>query len=189
MPIKLNVVDNNSSVRVKTKSNDEVRLQPDCGIDNARYEALVNKEKQERIAADQLLQETKQNKGYIQVEDYLVSGPIGQFDPETLELLKSYLVNKLSFNGYIYSLSITNGNKAIYFCPRETEYNKVEVDFTNGSFGLLKNNEHTVTQEQIDFWNNKVTAYAIGIEETINDNTLHLDRINTIDEHGNVVIK
>ena len=37
MPIKLNVVDNNS----------EVRLKPDCGIDNARYEALVNKERQE----------------------------------------------------------------------------------------------------------------------------------------------
>ena len=151
MPIKLNVVDNNSSVRVKPKSNSEVPVKPNCGIDNARYEALVNKEKQERIAADEEIKETKQNLGYIKLEDYLVSGPIGQFDPETLELLKKYLVNKLSFNGYIYSLSISNGNRLTYFCPREVEYNKVEVNILDGSFGLLKNNEHTVTQEQIDF--------------------------------------
>lgn len=188
MPIKLNVVDNNSNVRVKPKSNDEVRLKPDCGIDNARYEALVNKERQERIEADQELQDTKQNLGYIRLEDYLRSGSIGQFDPKTTELLKKYLVNKLSFNGYIYSLSISNGNKATYFCPREeTEYKKVEVNFTDGSFGLLKSNEHTVTQEQIDFWNNKVTAYAILIKE--DDNTLHLDSAKTIAEHGNVVTK
>ena len=187
MPIKLNVVDNNSEVRVKPKSNDEVRLKPDCGIDNARYEALVNKEKQDRIAADELLQNEKQNKGYIRLEDYLKSGPIGKFDPETLNLLTSYLVNKLSFNGYIYSLSISTGNKVIYFCPRDIEYNKVEVNFTTGDFGLLKNDEHTVTQEQINFWNNKVTAYTQVIGG--DDNTLFLDRVHNIDEHGNVIIK
>ena len=129
----------------------------------------------------------KQNKGYIRLEDYLVSGPIGQFDSATLELLKQYLVNKLSFNGYIYSLSVSTGNKVIYFCPRDIEYNKVEVNFTTGSFGLLKNDEHTVTQEQIEFWNNKVTAYAQVLEA--NNNTLFLDRVNSIDEHGNVIIK
>lgn len=184
MPIKLNVVDNNSEVRVRPKSNDEVRLKPDCGIDNARYEALVNKEKQERIEADRELQDTKQNLGYIRLEDYLISGPIGQFDPATTELLKKYLVNKLSFNGYIYSLNMSAGDRKIYFCPRDIEYNKVEVNFTDGSFGLLKNNEHTVTADQIQFWNNKVTAYATLIDE--HDNTLFLDRVNTIDEHGNV---
>lgn len=190
MPIKVNVVDNNSSVRVRPQAKDNVPTKPDSGIDNARYEALVNKEKQERIAADEALQNEKQNKGYIRLEDYLVSGPIGQFDAATLELLKKYLVNKLSFNGYIYSLSVSTGNKVIYFCPRDIEYNKVEVNFTTGSFGLLKNDEHTVTQEQIEFWNNKVTAYSHPDEDAElalkGNNTLVLDKTNYIDEHGNI---
>ena len=75
MPVKLNIVDNNSEVRVKPKSNDEVRLKPDCGIDNARYEALVNKERQERIAADEILQRqiTENKINFIHICYYFIN--------------------------------------------------------------------------------------------------------------------
>lgn len=198
MPIKINVVDNNSEVRVKPKSNDEVKLKPDCGLENGRLESLINTERAERIEADKLLQDTKQDLGYIQVEPYLVSGqPYGIFSEGVLEKLKKYLVNKISLGNYIYSLSISNGNLKTYFCARgDIVINKIDVNFETGVFRLIQANEHMVTQEQIDFWNNKVTAYATERKPDVGDkyhdgynNTLVLDKDNYIDGNGNMVIK
>ena len=198
MAIKLNVVDNNSEVRVKPSTKDIVPAKPNSGIDNARYEALVNKERQERIIADEILQNTKQDLGYISVEPYLVSGqPYGIFSEEILEKLKKYLVNKISLGNYIYSLSVSNGNLKTYFCARgDILVNKIDVNFETGVFRLIQANEHMVTQEQIDFWNNKVTAYATERQPDAGDkyhdgynNTLVLDKDNYIDGNGNMVIK
>lgn len=198
MPIKINVVDNNSEVRVKPKSNDEVKLKPDCGLENGRLESLINTERAERIEADKLLQDTKQDLGYIPVEPYLVSGqPYGIFSEAVLEKLKKYLINKISLGNYIYSLSVSNGNLKTYFCARgDILVNKIDVNFETGVFRLIQANEHMVTQEQIDFWNNKVTAYATERQPDAGDkyhdgynNTLVLDKDNYIDGNGNMVIK
>jgi len=58
MPVRLDVHDNNSSVPLKPYDNNtEVRLKPNSGVDSARWNALIKKEKEERIAADENLQE------------------------------------------------------------------------------------------------------------------------------------
>lgn len=198
MAIKLNVVDNNSEVRVRPSTKDVVPAKPNSGIDNARYEALVNKERQERIAADELLQSTKQDLGYIPVEPYLVEGQVyGIFPEAVLEKLKKYLVNKISFGNYIYSLSVSNGNLKTYFCARgDIAVNKIDVNFSTGVFTLVRANEHMVTEEQMRFWDNKVTAYSIDRQADSGDkyhdgynNTLVLDKNNYIDGNGNIVNK
>ena len=74
MPIKIDVVDNSSQVRVKPTDNKTVKLKDDCDTKEARIDSLIKTERAERIAADQLLQSTKQDLGYIPVEPYLVEG-------------------------------------------------------------------------------------------------------------------
>ena len=153
MPIKIDVVDNSSQVRVKPTDNKTVKLKDDCDTKEARIDSLIKTERAERIAADQLLQDTKQDLGYIQVEPYLIPGQsYGVFSEAVLEKLKKYLVNKISLGNYIYSLSVSNGNLKTYFCARgDITINKIDVNFSTGVFTLIRANEHMVTEEQMRF--------------------------------------
>lgn len=152
MPIKIDIVDSSSTVKAKAASgNSDVKLRPTCGANAARYESLIAKESQERKAADDSLRSEKQNKGFIRLEDFIGEGLVGRFDANTLSLLNSCLINKISYGDHVYSLSVSARDKKTYFCSREIAYNKIEVDCASGAFILMANDEHTVTQEQIDF--------------------------------------
>lgn len=195
MPIKLNIVDNNSEVRVKPKSNDEVRLKPDCGIDNARYEALVNKEKQERIAADEVLQRqiTENKINFIPLDSYITEQTSVQKSgvlPESILLfLRSNRLNKVVLGNKIYYLSIKNGNIQQYFSntsnniPNEPNFNRVDLNIDTGEFTIkdtwldaqMKNhmndtNIHITPKERV-FWNNKLNC-----EDEVSGEELILNR-------------
>ena len=57
MPIPVKIVDSKSEVKVKPKSNSSVKVESDCETQAKRVEALIDKERKERIAADENLQE------------------------------------------------------------------------------------------------------------------------------------
>lgn len=198
MPIKLNVVDNNSEVRVKVKSKDEVRLKPDCGIDNARYEALVNKERQERIAADEILQaQITENKiNFIPLDSYITEQTSYQKSgvlPESILLfLRSNRLNKVVLGNKIYYLSIKNGNIQQYFSntsdniPNEPNFNRVDLNTDTGEFTIvdswldaqmklaidhINNQDIHITPEERIFWNNKLNC-----EDEVSGEELILNR-------------
>ena len=198
MPVKLNIVDNNSEVRVKPKSNDEVRLKPDCGIDNARYEALVNKERQERIAADEVLQRqiTENKINFIPLDSYITEQTSYQKSgvlPESILLfLRSNRLNKVVLGNKIYYLSIKDGNIQQYFSntsnniPNEPNFNRVDLNTDTGEF-IIKDswldaqmkkainhmndtNIHITPEERV-FWNNKLNC-----EDEVSGEELILNR-------------
>lgn len=198
MPVKLNIVDNNSEVRVKPKSNDEVRLKPDCGIDNARYEALVNKERQERIAADEILQRqiTENKINFIPLDSYITEQTSYQKSgvlPESILLfLRSNRLNKVVLGNKIYYLSIKDGNIQQYFSntsdsiPNEPNFNRVDLNTDTGEF-IIKDswldaqmkkainhmndtNIHITPEERV-FWNNKLNC-----EDEVSGEELILNR-------------
>ena len=200
MPIKLNVVDNNSEVRVKPKSNDEVRLKPDCGIDNARYEALVNKEKQDRIAADEALQKqiTDNKINFIPLDSYITVVTSyqkeGVLPQELLVYLRNNKLNKVILGNKVYYLAVKDGNTQQYFSntsgdiPGEPNFNKVNVNLETGEFIVkdtwldaqakaaqqhMDNREIHITAEERVFWNNKLNCDDNVSEET---ETLILNR-------------
>ena len=198
MPVKLNIVDNTSEVRVKPKSNDEVRLKPDCGIDNARYEALVNKERQERIAADEILQRqiTENKINFIPLDSYITEQTSYQKSgvlPESILLfLRSNRLNKVVSGNKIYYLSIKDGNIQQYFSntsnniPNEPNFNRVDLNTDTGEF-IIKDswldaqmkkainhmndtNIHITPEERV-FWNNKLNC-----EDEVSGEELILNR-------------
>ena len=198
MPVKLNIVDNNSEVRVKPKSNDEVRLKPDCGIDNARYEALVNKERQERIEADEILQRqiTENKINFIPLDSYITEQTSYQKSgvlPESILLfLRSNRLNKVVLGNKIYYLSIKDGNIQQYFSntsnniPNEPNFNRVDLNTDTGEF-IIKDswldaqmkkainhmndtNIHITPEERV-FWNNKLNC-----EDEVSGEELILNR-------------
>lgn len=198
MPIKLDVVDNNSEVRVKVKSKDEVRLKPDCGIDNARYEALVNKERQERIAADEILQRqiTDNKINFIPLDSYITEQTSVQKSgvlPESILLfLRSNRLNKVVLGNKIYYLSIKNGNIQQYFSntsnniPNEPNFNRVDLDIDTGEFTIkdtwldeqmkkainhMNDTNIHITPEERIFWNNKLNC-----EDEVSGEELILNR-------------
>jgi len=198
MPIKLDVVDNNSEVRVKVKSKDEVRLKPDCGIDNARYEALVNKERQERIAADEILQRqiTDNKINFIPLDSYITEQTSYQKSgvlPESILLfLRSNRLNKVVLGNKIYYLSIKNGNIQQYFSntsnniPNEPNFNRVDLNIDTGEFTIkdtwldaqmklaiehINNQDIHVTLDDKLRWNNKLNC-----EDEVSGEELILNR-------------
>ena len=123
MPIKVDVVDNDSYVNVRPKSNsavpvkkesndqvavlatsgDEVKVRSGCGADSARIEALIRE-----------LQLNKQNLGFVFLDEFTGPHHDGSLTPNTLKLLKSYLVNKVAYQGNVYSLAKIRNNIYTY---------------------------------------------------------------------------
>ena len=56
MPIDVKIVNNSSQVRVKPKSQDEVKVKSDCDTKEKVIESKLKQEREERIAADEYLQ-------------------------------------------------------------------------------------------------------------------------------------
>ena len=185
MPIKLNVVDNNSSVRVKPKSDNEVPVKPNCGIDNARYEALVNKERQERIAADEALQaQIDENKiNFIPLDNYITVDRPQQKEgiiPENiLVYLRNNKLSKVILGNKIYYLSVRDGNIQQYFSNTSNNtsdkpnLNRVDLNIKTGEFIIkdtwldaqmklainhINNSDIHITPNERLFWNTKLNC-------------------------------
>lgn len=126
MPIKLDIVDNNSSVRVKPQSSDQVNVRSNCGIDMHRLEVLIKQ-----------LQETKQNLGFVYIDEFVGREFTGTIPLNLLNLLKSYLINKIAYQGNVYSLSKVFGEKLFYWASdQRIKPNQIEVDINNGFFRI-----------------------------------------------------
>lgn len=200
MEIKLNVVDNNSEVRVRPSTKDIVPAKPNSGIDNARYEALVNKERQERIAADEALQRqiTENKINFIPLDSYITHTTSyqkeGVLPQELLVYLRNNKLNKVILGNKVYYLAVKDGNTQQYFSntsgdiPGEPNFNKVNVNLETGEFIVkdtwldaqakaaqqhIDNREIHITPEERLFWNSKLNCEDTVSKET---ETLILNR-------------
>ena len=127
MPIKVDVVNSNSTINVKPKDNtSNVKLNSGDSVDLRRIDALIEQ-----------LQRNKQDLGFIYVSDYLDPGQYhGTFTQSALNLLKMFLINKLNYSGSIYSLAKINNNIFDYICST-TNPNTIRLDITNGFFEII----------------------------------------------------
>ena len=124
MPIKVNVVDNSSEVRVKTG----------CNVINKAQDARIDKEIQDRIAADKNLQ-IQINQKQDEIEFITVYDLVGIIPSYELSLLVKNRVNRLIYQDKIYYYSIKDGNIRKYFTTAQTtEYNEIDVNINNGNY-------------------------------------------------------
>ena len=129
MPIKVNV-DNNSTVRVRPEDNtSSVTLSSGSSVDLKRLEILIKQ-----------LQQTKQDLGFIYLDDYLPAEQYqGTIPTSMLNLLTTYLVNKIYYNGNVYSLSNIQGHEPEqiyeYMCV-EVVPNTIKVFIHGGHFEI-----------------------------------------------------
>lgn len=112
----------------------------------------------------------------------------GILDEESLNVLRDNLCNRIVYQNTVYYLSITDRPLRKYFSKLQLENNEIDVNLTTGEFWLhsssdaLKIDEHIkdkiihISQSDRNRWNNKVTAYAEPIVETLDDNTLVLTK-------------
>ena len=166
MSVKVNVIDNNSNIRTKTSSKDDVAVKSNCNIQTKVLDAKIDKEIEDRKAADTILQLTKQNLGFIILDGYFVPGThSGNLPQSMLNLLISYLINKVSINGHIYYLSKVEENNLLSFiCPDlGVELNQVDINKTSGLFhnGLSVLDHNRLNN--LDWRNSGHTGFA-GIE-------------------------
>lgn len=154
MPIKVNVKDNKSEVRVKTKFNDNVKANIGCAAEATKIEALID-----------ALRKTKQNLGFIYLETFLDEGLLsGNIPSAQLNLLLSYLVNKVAFDGHVYSLVSISENSLYYACPDlELENNFIEVNKHNGYFEISRKVIDHSKLSNLDYLTSGHTGFA-GIE-------------------------
>lgn len=168
MPIKVDIVDNSSTVRVRPNSKDEVHVKSSCDTKEKVLEAKIDKEIEERKEADAELQAqiiTKQDKIYF----ITVFESAGTLSEDVLNLLISSRLNKLVYLDNIYSLS-TKDNRYWRYMGDTTDpnnLNTIVVDTVTGEYAyssignaVLQNhiadeNRHLREGER-EFWNNKL---------------------------------
>ena len=127
--------------------------------------------------------ETKQDK----IRIIKVLDTEGTFIEEVLDLLKNNDVNKLIYGDSIYSLSVKDGNYKKYYTKNPNAiYNEIFVNIETGYYKLsskidirleahINNSTAHITEQERQYWNNKVTAYTLGDGE---DNTLFITKEN-----------
>lgn len=170
MPIDVKIVNNSSQVRVKPKSQDEVKVKSDCDTKEKVIESKLKQEREERIAADEYLQyqiNQKQNNIYF-IDLY---SPQGILDEDTLNLLTSSRLNKLVYLDNIYSLG-TKDDRYWRYMGSTTDPNNlytIVVDTITGEWiyseignavlqnHINDNNRHLRPGER-EFWNNKLNV-------------------------------
>lgn len=174
MPIKVDIIDNSSQVRVKPKSQDEVHVKGGCGITDKHLEIKIDKEIKDRKEADEELQRqiiTKQDKiVFITLLD-----AHGTLEEEVLNLLISSRLNKLVYLDSVYSLSVKDG-KYWRYMGDTTDPNilhTIVVDTITGEYTFSEisnvvlqthiedNNKHLREGER-EFWNDKLNCQLDG---------------------------
>lgn len=170
MPIKVDIVDNSSQVRVKPKSNDEVHVHGGCDTTGKALNAKIDKEIVDRKEADKELYNliiTKQDK----IHFITIFEPVGTLPQDVLNLLMSSRLNKLVYNNNIYSLSMKNNNYWRYMgdTTDPNTLNTIVVDSVLGNYTyssisnsllldhIADDNRH-IREGERQFWNNKLNC-------------------------------
>ena len=169
--IKVDTQNNTSQVDVKPKSPEEIKLGYGCGVTDKAQDARITKEIADRIAADSLLQEQlykKQDLGFILLDPFFVSViNIGHIPEPLLARLNSYYINKVSLYEQVYYLVAATFDKLTYYCPSpKVELSKIEVDRITGQFTASSVPVSTLDHAQLgnlDYQNSGHTGFA-GIE-------------------------
>lgn len=182
MPIKVDIVDNSSQVRIKPKSKDEVHVHGGCDTTGKVLNAKIDKEIADRKEADEELQRqiiTKQDKIYF-INLFDAEGTLSE---DVLNLLISSRLNKLVYLDNIYSLS-TKDNRYWRYMGQTTDpnmLNTIVVDTVTGEYvyssignavlqnHIADNNRHLREGER-EFWNNKLNLEADDELLTFNRN-------------------
>ena len=140
-----------------------------------RLRALIKKEENERKAEDNNLQkqiDTKQEN----IKFITVTELEGTLDEEMLNLLIENKINRLVYGDLIYYLSIVEEDIRKYFSKIQSSvYNEIDVNVETGDYHIISKSdplvqEHIdnivihITQEEREFWNNKVTASTVQID-------------------------
>ncbi len=156
MPIKVDINNNSSHVRVRPISQDEVRVKPKdnqtviikpettteqvntrAGTDILiiQRDKKIEAEKKERIEADDKLNQQKQDKiKFIEVYDLQ-----GVIDPANLSLLNNSLVNQILYNHTYYKLVFKDGQVRKYFTASQaTVYNEIDIDMATGYYRIIQ---------------------------------------------------
>jgi len=154
MTVPIKIHDNSSIIKIKPKDNDNVHVKSDCNIDIKRLEALIRE-----------LQRTKENLGFIFLDDFIEVGQTsGTIKPQLLNLLISYLINKLSYQNHIYTLVKISEHSLNYVCPDlGVGMNEVEVNVHNGFFYFKESTLDHSKLNNLDFEHSGHTGFA-GIE-------------------------
>lgn len=170
MPIKVDIIDNSSQVRVKPKSQDEVHVKADCDTKGKALDAKLDKEIKERKEADAELQAqivTKQDKIYF----ITVFEPEGTLSEDVLNLLISSRLNRIVYNENVYYLSLKDNRYWRYMgdTTNPNTLNTIVVDTNTGyyAYSLIINgelqahiadNDRHIREGEREFWNNKLNV-------------------------------
>lgn len=168
MPIKVDIVDNSTQVKVKQKSTQDVHVKSNCDIKEHYLDSKLEQEINDRREADAELQSQivrKQDKIYF----IDVPSATGTFLESVLNLLISSRLNKLVYLDNIYSLSMKD-NRYWRYMGDTTDPNMLNTivvdtvtgEWTYSSIGnavlqnhIADNNRHLREGER-EFWNNKL---------------------------------
>lgn len=174
MPIKVNVHDNTSTIKVKPSCSDTIKVESGCASEGTRLEALIKEETKERKEADEYLQYQILNKE-DKIKYIEIFSSEGTFDNEVLNLLISNRLNRIIYNDNYYMLS-TKDNRYWRYMGQTTDpntLNTIVVDTISGEWTysyienavlqnhIADNNRHLREGER-EFWNNKLNLEAQG---------------------------
>jgi len=163
MPIKVNMHDSSSTVRVRPVNNtSEVPVRSDCNVDHKRLEGLIHQEAEERKEADIVLQD-QIDEINISIPNFIPINDLHGYLEETLlNLLIENKVNRISFESRVYYLSMIEGNIRKYFSTvASSSLNEIDVNIETGEYEV------------------KSTLDKI-VEDHLNDNTSHITELERI---------
>lgn len=176
MPIKVDIVDNSTQVKVKQKSTQDVHVKSNCDIKEHVLDSKIEQEIKDRREADAYLQYEIDNiNAQGKIHFITVYTATGTFSTEVLNLLISDRLNKLVYLDNIYSLSMKDNRYWRYMgdTTDPNTLNTIVVDTVTGewtysSIGnavlqnhIADNNRHLREGER-EFWNNKLNFEADG---------------------------
>jgi len=112
------------------------------------------------------------------IEIPIEAGPQGIIPEDKFNLIIDNKVNKLMYNGNIYTLSMISGNIRKYYTSFGIKLdNALDIDMTTAEYIIYSNTDEAltehmndsvvhITREEREAWNEKVTAYAEAIEDS-----------------------
>lgn len=204
MPIKIDVLDNSSQVRVKSKSNNTIKVLPEtesdninvkpksncdeiaidagCNVIGKQLDAKIDKEIEDRKAADKYLQDQLINK-QDKIQFIIIDESEGIISQRDLSILNYSRLNKIIYNNNTYSLGFKDTNEWRYVgaTTDPNAINTILINPTTGEYryesignAVLQNhiadmNRHLRDGER-EFWNNKLNLNQQGEVLSFNRN-------------------
>lgn len=104
----------------------------------------------------------------------------GTLSEEDLQKISGNKINRIVYNNIVYYYSLKDGDVQKYFSiakqvDSDTDYNEIDVNILTGEYEIvvahdkywedhINNRVVHITQQEREFWNNKVTTNSIGEE-------------------------